>query len=45
VQLLKERPWFDIPIIYDNGRRAILTVEKGTLGERTFKEAFAAWGE
>jgi hypothetical protein len=43
LQLLKERAWFDIPIVYNNGRRAILAVEKGTPGERAFKEAFAAW--
>jgi hypothetical protein len=45
LQLLKERSWFDIPIVYNNGRRAILAVEKGTPGERGFNEAFAAWGE
>lgn len=45
LQLLKERSWFDIPIVYGNGRRAILAVEKGTPGERAFNEAFAAWGE
>jgi hypothetical protein len=43
VQLLKERPWFDIPIIYNNNRRAILAMEKGTPGEQAFNEAFAAW--
>jgi hypothetical protein len=45
IQLLKERPWFDIPVTYTNGRRAILAVEKGTPGDRAFAEAFAAWGE
>ena len=45
LQLLKERSWFDIPLVYNNGRRAILAIEKGTPGERAFKEAFAAWGE
>ena len=45
LQLLKERAWFDIPIVYNNGRRAILAVEKGTPGERVFNEAFAAWGQ
>jgi hypothetical protein len=45
IQLLKERPWFDIPIVYTNGRRAILAVEKGTPGERAFEEAFKAWGQ
>jgi hypothetical protein len=44
LQLLKERPWFDIPIVYNNGRRAILAIEKGNPGERVFNEAFAAWG-
>ena len=43
--LLKERSWFDIPVIYNNGRRAILAVEKGNPGERAFKDAFAAWGQ
>ena len=44
IQLLKERPWFDIPIIYGDGQRAIIAIEKGTPGERSFAEAFAAWG-
>ena len=42
-QLLKERAWFDIPIVYNNGRRAILAVEKGNPGERAFNDAFAMW--
>jgi hypothetical protein len=45
IELLKDRPWFDIPIVYTNGRRAILAVEKGTPGERAFVEAFKAWGQ
>jgi hypothetical protein len=45
LELLKERGWFDIPIVYNNGRRAILAIEKGTPGERAFAEAFAAWGK
>lgn len=45
LELLKERAWFDIPIVYNNGRRAILAVEKGTPGERAFNDAFVAWGE
>jgi len=43
VQLLKERPWFDIPVVYANGGRAILAMEKGPPGDRAFAEAFAAW--
>jgi hypothetical protein len=45
IQLLKERSWFDIAIVYDNGRRAILAVEKGPPGEKAFADAFAAWGQ
>jgi hypothetical protein len=45
VQLLKERSWFDIPVVYGDGKRAIIAVEKGIPGERAFTEAFAAWGQ
>jgi hypothetical protein len=45
VSLLKERDWFDIPIVYANGKRGILALEKGTPGQRAFQEAFRAWGE
>ena len=43
IQLLKERGWFDIPMVYANNRRAILAMEKGTPGERAFSEAFTVW--
>ena len=44
IQLMNEQSWFDIPILYDDGRRAIIAIEKGPLGERAFSEAFAiAW--
>jgi hypothetical protein len=43
VQLLKERAWFDIPVLYDDNRRAILALEKGNPGERAFAEAFTTW--
>ena len=42
-QLLKDSSWFDIPIVYTNGMRAILAMEKGSRGDRTFAEAFSAW--
>ena len=45
LQLLKERSWFDIPVVYGDGKRAIIAIEKGTPGERVFTEAFAAWGQ
>jgi hypothetical protein len=43
LQLLKERAWFDIPVVYNNNRRAILALEKGSPGERVFADAFKAW--
>jgi clan AA aspartic protease (TIGR02281 family) len=43
VQLLKERSWFDIPVVYNDGKRAIIAVEKGTSGELVFADAFDAW--
>ncbi len=45
IQMLKERSWFDIPIVYNDGKRAIIAIEKGTPGDRTFADAFAAWGQ
>lgn len=42
-QLLRDRGWIDIPILYDNGRRAVLTLEKGTPGTQAFNDAFSAW--
>jgi hypothetical protein len=45
VLLLKGKEWFDIPIVYAGGSRAVLAIEKGADGERAFKDAFAAWGQ
>jgi hypothetical protein len=42
-RLLHDQGWFDIPIVYATGNRAILVVEKGATGERAFADAFAAW--
>ena len=42
-QLLKERSWFDIPLVYASRRRGILAVEKGYRGEQVFREAMAEW--
>ena len=43
VQLLRERSWVDIPIRYNDGRRAILALEKGPSGDRAFADAFESW--
>lgn len=45
IALLKERSWFDVPIVYNTNKRAILAMEKGTPGERVFDDAFRAWGQ
>jgi hypothetical protein len=45
VQLLRDNPWLDIPIVYTNGSRAILVLEKGASGQRAFIQAFTAWNE
>jgi uncharacterized caspase-like protein len=45
IQLLKERAWFDMPMVYANQRRAILAIEKGEPGNEVFRTAFSAWGQ
>jgi hypothetical protein len=45
LRLLRERGWFDVPIIFTNGRRAILAFEKGAAGEEAFDAVLAAWGQ
>lgn len=43
LNLLNSQLWIDLPFVYENGRRAILTIEKGTPGERVFARALTAW--
>jgi hypothetical protein len=43
IHLLKERSYIDIPVLYSNGKRAIIAIEKGAAGERAFTAAFDAW--
>jgi hypothetical protein len=45
IQLLKDQEWFDIAIVYRNGTKAILAIERGPPGDHAFADAFAAWGE
>jgi hypothetical protein len=42
-RLLTESSWIDIPLGYTTKRRALVTLEKGAIGDKVFKEAFAAW--
>ncbi len=41
--LMRERGWIDVPMLYENGKRAIFTIEKGTPGARALEQAIAAW--
>lgn len=43
LELLGSRTWFDLPVRYKNGRRAIITLEKGREGELVFAQALEAW--
>ncbi|WP_331372121.1 hypothetical protein [Sinorhizobium chiapasense] len=43
MELLRSRSWIDIPITYRNGRRALLTLEKGAAGAEAFSKAMQAW--
>ena len=43
LELLHLRGWIDIPIQYQSGRRAILTLEKGEAGDQVISDAIKAW--
>ncbi len=43
IELIKEREWFDIPILLANGRVAKLTFEKNASGDRAINDALASW--
>ena len=43
LRLFRERDWLDIPILYKDGSRHILAVEKGAAGARAIADALSAW--
>ncbi|WP_321341860.1 hypothetical protein [uncultured Cohaesibacter sp.] len=43
LELLHLRGWIDIPIQYETGRRAILTLEKGEAGDQVITRAIKDW--
>jgi hypothetical protein len=43
IELIKQRSWLDMPMIFTNQRRAILVLEKGSTGTQIFNDVFAAW--
>lgn len=42
-KLMVESGWIDIPLGYASGRRALVTLEKGAVGQQVFRDAFADW--
>ena len=44
LDLLKTRDWIDIPLTYTNGRRALITLQKGPEGAAVFDEVIGSWG-
>ncbi|QRM44456.1 hypothetical protein [Rhizobium sp. BG4] len=44
LDLLATRDWIDIPITYRNGRRALITMQKGSTGAQAFTTAIRDWG-
>ena len=43
LELMKTRSWIDIPITYRNGRRALITFEKGATGTAVFDKVMGEW--
>jgi hypothetical protein len=43
LELLRSRNWMDIPLAYRNGRRALMTLQKGDAGMRAFNDAIREW--
>ncbi|MEW5424344.1 hypothetical protein [Amorphus sp. 3PC139-8] len=43
LELLRDRSWIDIPLLYESGGRAILTVDKGPQGTEAINQALDAW--
>ena len=44
-KLMIESSWIDVPLGYTTGRRALVTLEKGALGDKIFRDAFAEWAK
>jgi hypothetical protein len=43
IQLLREGSWFDIPILFSDQTRALITFEKGIPGDKVFETVMASW--
>ena len=43
VDLILNRSWIDVPVLFTSGRRGIITFEKGVSGSQTLADAFGRW--
>ncbi|HSG96304.1 MAG TPA: hypothetical protein VLA28_12350 [Afifellaceae bacterium] len=43
--ILREGIWFSLPMLFRNGRGALLTFEKGIPGDQVFEAVLAGWDE
>jgi hypothetical protein len=43
LDVMRQNGWIDLPILYENGRRAVLTIQKGDAGMKVFDQAITAW--
>lgn len=41
--LILNRSWIDLPVLFTSGRRGIITFEKGVSGAQTLADAFGRW--
>ncbi|GGE39317.1 hypothetical protein GCM10007276_15790 [Agaricicola taiwanensis] len=45
LKLMRESSWIDLPLLYENGRRAVLSLELGSPGQQAFAQAIEAWSK
>jgi hypothetical protein len=43
IALLKESGWLAVPIVYETGKRGLITIEKAGAGDRALTDALTAW--
>jgi hypothetical protein len=43
--LLENRKWMDLAVVYGTGRNAIITLEKDETAQALFDKVFVAWAE
>lgn len=43
ITLMRDGAWFDMPLIFKDGTRALITFEKGIPGDQVFETVLASW--